>query len=504
MNRRDFLQHSSKIVLAEGIILSIPKYAWAVLQGGPDKSVENFHPGFDPEILELRKSVPESDAVILQGELLHEKNSEYPFHLKNFNKRFFDVEPLAYFLPKTEQAISTAIQWAQSHSKAIHIRGGGHSYEGFSTGKGLLIDLQLMKQISVANGNIICGAGVRLGDLNKFLSKHGLAIPVGSCSSVGVSGLSMGGGHGFLTRKYGMTCDQIVSLNMIDADGQILDVSQTSNSDLLWAAQGGGGGSFGIVSEFELRAHPLANVIQFGISWGPQHTARALDEWQHWAPFASENISGFFGIDANRGNITKARCAGFFVGSENEFEKVIAPMRSFAACKSRSQVRPYLDACTSVSGPPDVDPVLFKAKSHFANELLSKEHIDLLIEQLRNTSEGAIAVLFDAYGGAVKNRTIADSAFVHREALFCVQYYSQWGKSSQTQSIINMQRRIHQAMQPAYSNGAYVNYADLDLVNYAEAYWGENLPRLSKIKSAVDPKNIFKHAQSVPLENPII
>ena len=186
---------------------------------------------------------------------------------------------------------SRAVQWAVSNGVPLRARSGGHSYAGFSTlSGGVQLDLRNLRGISVdtRNRTATIGAGSQLIDVYAALAAHGVTIPAGSCPSVGIAGHALGGGMGLAGRQFGLTTDNILSAQIVTADGRVRTASSKSNPDLYWALRGGGGGNFGVVTSLTLRVHPVPGTVAgFIVNWPWSQAANALAAWQAWAPHAA-------------------------------------------------------------------------------------------------------------------------------------------------------------------------------------------------------------------------
>ena len=376
---------------------------------------------------------------------------QYASYLASANLRT-QLSPALRAVCKTEHAVAVMIDWVRSNNLSFGIRCGGHSYEGFSQSQDVVIDLRGLQDISVDTtaGTITVGAGVSLYDVYQQLANEGYAFPAGSCPTVGIAGHVMGGGHGLLARSHGLTCDVLRQVTMIDCEGSTLQATANSEPDLFWACRGGGGGSFGIATQFVLSIFALTKVLVFGVSWrlSQSHAAGILNAWQTWAPNAPNSITSIM----------------------------------------------------KLAGPLTYELVYMKAKSDYVFSPLASSAIADLLSAVAAVPVGGIAVLCDAYGGQIGNVSVADTAFPRRDGTqYCIQYFSSWQDASQSGSHLTNIANVYAAMRPYLPGAAYVNYCDLDLQNWADAYWGTNLSRLSSVKAAYDANNLFRHQQSVPV-----
>jgi FAD/FMN-containing dehydrogenase len=487
MKRRDFLQISGGLsahVIVGGSLLSIHK---AEAQTGlPIAALQAL---LDPK----------NDMVLVPAD------KDFSEYNRSFNKRT-QIAPRVRVVAGSAKAVSTTMLWAANNGLRFAVRSGGHSYEGFSQSPDLVIDVRGMTGIKLATDkkSVSIGSGSSLGSVYKALWPSNLAIPAGSCFSVGVAGHSLGGGFGLLGRSFGLACDSVLSMEVVDASGQIRNVSGQENPDLFWALRGGGNGSFAVVTNFNFRTSPVSMVARFGITWSKPiaQAAKIVQAWQQWLADLPPSITGTLHLTKDQGGLIKVHMAGLSVQSESKLKVELKRLQRVAgpADQVSTTTQTFKAAATIFNGGPAYDSLLMKGKSDYVIDPMTDQGILTLLNGLHN-APGEIAVLCDTYGGAINKIASDATAFVHRgNTRYSIQYYMEWTDPAASDANIAMMRTLYTSMRPHVSGGAYVNYCDLDLGDgYARAYWGDNLPRLMKIKAGVDPKNIFRHAQSVPL-----
>ena len=442
-----------------------------------------------------------SDVLFLQP-----SDSQYKTYLPAANTRT-QLSPALRAVCKTEHAVAVMIDWVQSNQLSFAVRCGGHSYEGFSQSTDVVIDLRGMAGISVdTNTNIVtAGSGASLYQIYQAVAAQGLALQAGSCPTVGISGHILGGGHGLLARSHGLTCDSLQQVTVVDSQSQIRVANATSEPDLYWACRGGGGGSFGIATEFKLHVFPLKSALVFGVTWTLSQAAatKLFAAWQAWAPDAPDNITSIMKVQSTSGSKVTLRCIGQSVGSESELRGQLGPMLKMDKPSSALSILSlsFINAVKHFAGPPDYESVYMKAKSDYVLTPLTTDAIAAMMSAVNAVS--GVALLCDGYGGKIAEVAATDTAFPRRAGTqFCIQYYSSWTKASDTASHVASVAKVYAAMRPFMPGASYVNYCDLDLPDYANAYWGDNLPRLMSVKAEYDPQNLFRHAQSVPLPPP--
>ena len=487
MKRRDFLQISGGLsahVIVGGSLLSIHK---AEAQTGlPIAALQAL---LDPK----------NDMVLVPAD------KDFSEYNRSFNKRT-QIAPRVRVVAGSAKAVSTTMLWAANNGLRFAVRSGGHSYEGFSQSPDLVIDVRGMTGIKLATDkkSVSIGSGSSLGSVYKALWPSNLAIPAGSCFPVGVAGHSLGGGFGLLGRPFGLACDSVLSMEVVDASGQIRNVSGQENPDLFWALRGGGNGSFAVVTNFNFRTSPVSMVARFGITWSKPiaQAAKIVQAWQQWLADLPPSITGTLHLTKDQGGLIKVHMAGLSVQSESKLKVELKRLQRVAgpADQVSTTTQTFKAAATVFNGEPAADSLLMKGKSDYVIDPMTDQGILKLLNGLQN-APGEIVVLCDIYGGAINKIASDATAFVHRgNTRYSIQYYMEWTDPAASDANIAMMRTLYTSMRPHVSGGAYVNYCDLDLGDgYARAYWGDNLPRLMKIKAGVDPKNIFRHAQSVPL-----
>lgn len=445
--------------------------------------------------------IPPADGKVLRpGD--PEFNNLLPFNLRT------TVRPAVIAQCRTAHGVSLALQWARLHGFALCGHGGGHSYEGFSSCSGIMVDVRKMDAvvIDVANQTARIGAGSLLGDVAEKLFAKKFALPAGTCKPVGIAGLTLGGGHGVSSRKFGLTADNLLSAQMVDATGTQLTASPTVNPDLFWALRGGGGGNFGIVTEFMFKVHPVNRVIAFRIVWPNNFPTAVLREWQEFAQSAPDELGFVLVMSGSQGRITGIRCSGLYhpvtasqTPTVSKLRTLLNPLLSIGNPTFTTSQFTYIEAARYFAGSGDPNRVYFKGKSDYSTGPLTTAGISTFISSLRN-SASAVAGIFEAYGGAINRIPEADTAFPHRGSTrFCLQYYAEWSSSSATNQKVAAVRALYAAMRPHLPGFSYANYIDLDLINYAAAYYKGNLPRLQAVKQQYDPGNFFHFAQSIPL-----
>ena len=490
LDRRELLERAGRLALGAALVPS-----------GASRQ------GATPNLATLRSRV--------QGSVVARGAAGYEQARLLFSPRFDGVHPLAIVYCESAADVSATISWARANGVRIAARSGGHSYGGYSTTPGVVIDVSRMNAVTVdaAQGTARIGAGARLMDVYAKLAQHGVTIPAGSCPTVGIAGLALGGGIGFSGRKLGLTCDNVKRLTIVTADGVVRTCDPTRNADLYWACRGGGGGNFGVVTAFRFKTHPVGAVTTYRANWDWTDARRVFAAWQAWGPKAPDALFSMLGLTATDSGGRIIGSQGQFFGTAAQLDAILQPFLTAAGTPTRLEVetKQYLDAvlmwanCSAVdhcSLGNGVRRSIYAAKSDIFTTALSPAAIDKVVVAIdgRAAAPAAGSMLFDAFGGAIGRVPKAATAFVHRDALFSCQYIASWEPVDSTpgaSAAISWLRNTHTAMRPHASGRAYQNYIDPELPHWGVAYYGSNYPRLRRVKRRYDPKNVFRFAKSI-------
>ena len=256
---------------------------------------------------------------------LHAGQAGYSAAAHVYNERFDSIKPLAVARPDSAAGARDAVRWAVSKGVRLRARSGGHSYAGYSTlDDGVVLDLRNLRHVHVdrATGTATVGAGTQLIDMYVALAAAGATVPAGSCPSVGISGVALGGGMGLAGRAHGLTTDHIVGAQIVTADGRLRRVNARTDPDLLWALRGGGGGNFGIVTEFTFKLVAMPpSATYFFVTWPWGTAAEALHAWMRWAPRTDSRITSIFRLTILANGEPQVAVSGQFMGQPGEPER---------------------------------------------------------------------------------------------------------------------------------------------------------------------------------------
>jgi FAD/FMN-containing dehydrogenase len=464
----------------------------------------------------------------LSGPLVRPGEASYPVAKRLFDPRFDSLEPAGIAYCRSAKDVSTCLAFVRKYGIPVAARCGGHSYAGWSSTSGLIVDVTRMAGVQVSGTTATVGAGTRLIDFYNSLTANGRAVPGGSCPTVGISGLTLGGGVGVVSRAYGLTSDNLESLEIVTADGQVRTCSASSNSDLFWACRGGGGGNFGVVTSFTFGTHPAGDIVLFFLYWPWSQAEQVLSAWQSWAPHGPDELWSNMHLAAAPGGGTPTiEVGGTYIGSAGDayaqLEKLYAaagqPSSRYLESTSWLHAMLVEAGCSNLTVPECHLPTQAAggrlsrasefAKSDIFTKPLSSAGIGTLlrgVEALQDVTGapgGVGGIAFDSLGGAVNRVSPSATAYVHRDGLFQAQYTTGWNVQAGgvppagAYRQRTWQRSFWQSMRPYASGQAYQNYIDPDLTNWQQAYYGANFTRLAQIKATYDPDHIFTFPQAI-------
>ena len=431
---------------------------------------------------------------MLTGALLQPVDPGYEEARKVWNG-LIDKRPALIVRCRGAADIADAIAFARAAGLEISVRGGGHNPAGRAvTDGGVMIDLAEMKGIHVDSRarTLRAQGGVTWAELNHEAGAHGLAVTGGAVSTTGIAGYTLGGGLGWLMGVYGLAADNLLSVQLVTANSEILDVSEESEPDLFWALRGGGG-NFGVAASFEYRLHPLREVVG-GIIAHPFDAARdVLRFYREFTQSVRDELMVWAGlIGAPDGSGAKlAVYAICHAGDPEQAERDIAPLREFGApVMVEVGPMPYPVMNTLLDeGFPEGSPNYWKA--NFLDSL-DDGLIDVAIEHFDRTPSLLNAIIFEHFHGAVTRVGVTDTAVPHREEGYQVVMPSVWLDPADTVANIAWTRETYDAMQPFFRDARWLNYLDDD--DRADAVrnaYGPNYERLLEVKRRHDPGNVF-------------
>jgi FAD/FMN-containing dehydrogenase len=457
----------------------------------------------------------------IEGDVVLPGSADYESVRKPVMARFEHVRPSAVVRCATPADVAATLAVARGLRLPTAIRSGGHSVAGRSSTDGIVLDVTPMRSVAVAEEVATVGAGVRLGDLYDELAEDGLTIPAGCGSSVGIAGLTLGGGLGILGRKHGLTSDHLLQAQVVLADGRVVECDEHHDGELFWALRGAGGGHFGVVTSLVFRTLPAPATTVFHLVWPPAAAAAVVQAWQAYAPDALDELDATLRLTAagDDGRQPGVEVVGSVLDSEADAAELIGelvgrvgadPVAASRRLLPHRAAKRHLEGLGSVedrrerSGPErPLQPGHLYTKSEFFRRPLPAETIATLVEHLiQGLALGqSREVDFLPWGGAY-NRVPADAtAFAHRSERFLVQHLVQVDADAapaERAAALDWMGRSWTLVHPWGSGGVYPNFPDPDLQDWAHAYYGTNYDRLRRVKAAYDPDGFFRFQQSLP------
>jgi FAD/FMN-containing dehydrogenase len=445
----------------------------------------------------------------LRGRLIERGDSDYDEARKLYNG-MIDKRPLMIARCADVADVVTAVNFAREHHLRVAVRGGGHNGPGLgSVNDGLMIDLSLMKGVRVdaANGAVRVEAGCTSGDVDHVTHAFGLAVPFGIVSSTGVGGLTLGGGIGYLSRKYGLTIDNLLEADVVLADGSIVTASPSRNADLYWGLRGGGG-NFGIVTSFLFRAHPVKMVYAGPIFWDMAHARTVMQHYRDFLPTVPEELGVFVGLKTvlpvdpfpteHQGKPACAIIACYDGPAEQGAAIMDRLLRELPA--------PLFNWMSEMPYPAlqaMFDPFLPKGlqwywRGDFVNQL-SDEAIDAHIAQAQKSPSPLSLMHLYPINGAVHRLGRNETAWNTRNATWAMVIAGIGADPQKASEISGWTRQYWEAVHPYSDGGGYVNFMmDDEDGSRLRATYGDNYERLVALKGKYDPTNFFRVNQNIP------
>lgn len=434
-----------------------------------------------------------------------------------YNRRF-DPYPTMIVRAADETDVARTIEFARTHDIRLAIRSGGHSYIGASGGTGVAIDLSQMNSVqSLGDGHFRVGAGAQLQQVyGSLLCNGGWSLPSGSCGTVGFGGIAQGGGFGYLQREHGLTCDRVRAARVVLVDGSVVDASPKDDDDLYWAIRGGGGGSFGVATHFDVEAVPYQTlhvmVWYWPLSLADEALAKFVEVQQANAIARHAAVAVVFDRNSAVLSPPQCLCALTSTGTLAEAQAAKDLFVGRGGIPETPGLSYQYDAASPVCNPTAVaDGMHFRGKSAMVygppkagTGALIRECLERRIaDPLLGPADPAV-VSFLTLGGAIADVAPNETAFPHRNALLEVQFLGYVQNPNQARIRANdaWMRDTHSQVFPGLSiagAGCYVNYADDDLLEsqWPQLYWGGNYARLQATKRRVDPLNVLNGLQTV-------
>jgi len=458
----------------------------------------------------------------ISGDVVLPGSDAYAWVRKPFIARFDEIEPEAVVRCSAPEDVAEVLAFAWRYGVNTATRSGGHCLAGHSSTRGIVIDVAPLRSVVVADGLVRVGAGARSGDLCKQLFQHDLAIPTGTCPSVGIAGLTLGGGLGILGRAHGLTLDQLVAVQVVLSDGRVVECDEDHDTDLFWALRGAGAGNFGVVTSFTFRPLPARSMTNFHLVWAFARAPAVIAAWQRWAPQGPDELSADLVLTANGDPAREpsVEMYGAVGGSGRDASELLAELTARVGsdpvfedrrelsygetCLYQAELSVAYDQVERVRHGEVLRQGYRCTKSEFFSRPLPGEAIAALINSFtaRRVGGQIRSVGFAPWGGAYNRRSPQATAFVHRDQLFLLEHLvlvdpnaSPAQKRGAREWVLQSWASVH----PWGSGSVYPCFPDSDLNDWGRAYYGDNYRRLLEVKRRYDPDNAFRFRQSIPL-----
>ncbi len=448
-------------------------------------------------------------AAKLSGRLVTPEASDYALARRSYNPLYDARRPAAIALCTRTEDVRACVSAAAGSTTPLAARSGGHSYVGYSTpDDALVVDVGGITGVRVnGDGTAVVGAGTRLIDVYGQLAAAGRCLPAGSCPSVGVAGLTLGGGIGVLGRKFGLTCDRLTGATVVTADGQARAGSASAEPDLFWALRGGGGGNFGIVTSFTFDTVPAPELTVFEMGFPAGSVADAYGAWRPWLADAPDEL--WTNLNITGGGRSTCTIAGCYVGPAGPLNSMVDTLVARIGTRPRYRtVRPlgFLDAMRYFAGCQNDSMATCQARTSGADwnreafvassRMMTNDVTDGSVIASIADGHPDLHVILDGMGGAIGRIPAAATAFPHRSAIACVQVYLKTTADERTAAAARV-TDVRDRLAPVVGSGGYVNYIDATMPDWANAYYGGNLARLRQVAAHYDPEHVFAFAQAV-------
>ena len=432
----------------------------------------------------------------LSGSLLHPGHAEYD-EARTIWNRLIDRRPALIARCAGAEDVVTAVRFAREHDLVLSVRGGGHNVAGSAVcDGGLMIDLSGMKeaQVDASSRTVVAGPGLTWGEFDRATQRFGLATTAGIVSSTGVAGLTLGGGHGWLMRRYGLTCDNVRALEMVTADGRRVRASAEEHPDLFWGLRGGGG-NFGIVTAFEFQLYPITSVVA-GLLLYPMTRAReVLEVYRGFASTAPDELVIHVIITVWTDGTPVIALVACYSGEATAAERVFGPLRRLGApLLDTLRVVPYMELQTSFDATNPPGHWYYKSGYFAAGALEQDRALDTLLAHCDFPTPSILSrVVIEGLGGAMGRVDPDATAFVHRRAPFDLIVIAGGFERPNAPENFAWARNAWGAMREFLSGGIYVNYLDGDQgAEGVRAAYGPAYARLAALKRSYDPDNVFR------------
>jgi hypothetical protein len=431
---------------------------------------------------------------MINGRVITPDDSEYESARQVFN-RAFDLRPALIVRCAGAPDVGCALEFAQTQRLPLAIRGGGHSRAGFGMcDGGVVIDLSGMKRVAIDGSRRLARAeaGALVRDMDKATQRFGLATTMGGCPTVGITGLTLGGGEGLLMSKYGAACDNLVSAELITVDGRQVQASQSSNADLFWAIRGGGG-NFGVVTSLEFRLHPVTDVLAGTLTYPPGRIPELLQAFSRFVAVAPDemNVVGEVLRSEHGAQVHMLIC---HCGDMHHGNELLKPLRALKPEQDKIRVASYLEVQTTINP--------YTAAAHFQTNLFLPELSAAAIATISMAADDAppnTRVFIVPLYGAITRVRPSDTAFPLRQFGYELDIMGRWLDAAGKTNAVQWVKALRDKLQPL-ARGVYANQLGETSEGLVRAAYGSNYTRLAEVKKKYDPRNVLRINQNIKPE----
>jgi FAD binding domain/Berberine and berberine like len=441
----------------------------------------------------LEDTVVEAFKASLRGALLRPGDVGYE-DTRKIHNGMIDRRPALIACCAGVADVLTGVRFAREHDLLVSVRGGGHGMPGFAVCEGgLMLDLSGMKSVHVDphHRTVRAEAGVTWGEFDHETQAFGLATTGGVVSSTGIAGLTLGGGHGFLMRRYGLACDNLLSVDVVTADGRWLGASDMEHAELFWGLRGGGG-NFGVVTSFEYRLHPLETMLAGMVIYPIAQAKAFLRLYREVTSMAPDELGSLVALGTLPDGTQAAVLLVGYSGPIADGEKLLRPLREFGPpLADQVSPSPYM-ALQGISEHFNPRGYRNYLKTNYLRDL-SDDAIDILVERYASVPAPFSHIVVEHMGGAVSQMDRQATAYNYRDAQYNFLIVGMWADPAQDAGGISWVRGLWQALQPFSSGNIYVNYeSDVGVDRVQAAYGAAKYDRLVALKNTYDPTNFFR------------
>ncbi|MGI8486761.1 MAG: FAD-binding oxidoreductase [Thermomicrobiales bacterium] len=508
ISRRRLLRNGAAATLALGVGIGLNDRSPSRFQASASASAHSSAQSSALEDLRTR----------LTGTVMLPGDSGYAAASAPANGRYRSILPAAVARCATEADVVTCITWCNENGVSPVGRGGGHSYAGFSTTTGLLIDLRRLNsvQIDQKKGTVVSGGAALNSDYFIALENGPLFLPGGTCFAVGMGGLTLGGGIGYNAHWAGLTCDHLQASRIVTSSGEILDIDPTTNNDLYWACRGGAVGSFGINTSFtyDLVEVPQSKIVFYRYEWRGADAAAAVlstfDRMLQTAPAALNAVAMAQASEIGSGGPREAidvMSRGVYIGPIDELREILAPLLAIPGATLKTLEEMTFWDVQRLIDTEETAQHSFGDLSRYAKEPLPERAVAKVVDLLAACSSrsadanGSFWSLGWVGGEVIGSFSRTETAYVHRDALTLLRPTTVWPDDAPTSvgdELNAWTAEVIAAITPFTPDESYQNFPNLSLKNWDQQYYAENFDRLVDVKTKYDPANLFNNPQSIP------